>query len=59
MSQNELTKCFRESMGWMEREDLMRCIDADTTGAVRVSLGWATNFDDVYRFLDVADGLVS
>ena len=46
-------------MGWMEREDLMRCIDADTTGAVRVSLGWATNFADVYRFLDVANGLVS
>jgi len=43
----------------MEREDLMRCIDADTTGAVRVSLGWATNFADVYRFLDVANGLVS
>lgn len=59
VSQNELTRCFRESMGRMEREDLMRCIDADSTGAVRVSLGWATNFADVYRFLDFANGLVS
>ena len=59
VSQNELTRCFRESQGRMEREDLMRCIDAESTGAVRVSLGWASNFGDVHRFLAFAGALVS
>lgn len=32
-------------------EDFRRCIDTKSTGAVRVSLGLASNFRDIQRFL--------
>ena len=39
-------------------EDFRRCIDAKSTGAVRVSLGLATTFEDVYRFMQFVRGFV-
>jgi hypothetical protein len=35
-------------------DDYLRLIGMPTGGAVRVSLGLATNFADVYRFMDFA-----
>ncbi len=38
----------------MVYEDLRHCLDPKTAGAVRVSLGLASNFDDVYAFVEFA-----
>ncbi len=38
----------------MDRGDLMRCIDADSGGAVRISLGLASTFTDAYLFVEFA-----
>ena len=59
VEQAELDRCFREAKNRMQRDDLMRCINAESTGAVRVSLGWVSNFADVHRFLELARQLAS
>ena len=38
----------------MTFDDFRRCIDGKSTGAVRVSLGLASNFDDVRAFVSFA-----
>jgi selenocysteine lyase/cysteine desulfurase len=38
----------------MTYDDFRLCIDGKSTGAVRVSVGIVTNFEDVYRFLEFA-----
>lgn len=38
--------------------DFRLCIDGKSSGAVRVSVGLASNFADVYRFLEFARGFV-
>jgi len=35
----------------MSFDDFRRCIDNKSTGAVRVSLGIASNFTDAYTFV--------
>jgi hypothetical protein len=40
------------------RDDLGRCLDGHTLGAVRVSLGLASNLADVERFLAFASTLL-
>jgi len=35
--------------------DFQRCIDPKASGAVRVSLGMASNFNDVQAFIDFAE----
>ncbi len=57
ISAEELTSCFirRERL---TLDDFRRCIDAKSTGAVRVSLGLASNFADVYRFVEFARGFI-
>jgi len=57
LSKGELVTCFRRAGGHMTLEDFRRCIDDKSTGAVRVSLGWASNFDDVEAFLAFARDL--
>jgi selenocysteine lyase/cysteine desulfurase len=50
---SDMRECFIHE----ERSSFERCIVAmkgKTAGAVRVSLGIATNFEDVYRFLQFA-----
>ncbi len=54
LSEDELTRCFRGSEDRMDRDDLMRCIDAEAGGAVRVSVGLASNFADTHRFVTFA-----
>ena len=38
----------------MTFEEFLQKLDGETPGAVRVSLGVASNFQDVYRFLQFA-----
>lgn len=54
LSERELTRCFSEAGDRMDRNDLMRCIDAESSGAVRISFGLASTFGDAYRFLEFA-----
>ena len=60
LSAGELATCFRQ-YSHQDRftvDDFRLCIDDKSTGAVRVSLGLASNFADVYRFIQFAGGLV-
>ena len=50
ISAEELTSCFI-AHDRMTIDEFRRCIDDKSTGAVRVSLGLASNFADVYRFM--------
>jgi len=54
LSRDEIVACFRSAGNHMEYEDFRRCIDGKSTGAVRVSVGIATNFADVHTFLEFA-----
>jgi len=57
LSQGELFRCMREvgdSVAHITYDDFRRCIDDKSTGAVRVSLGWASTFADVEAFLAFA-----
>ena len=54
ISADELTACFVSSKERLSRDDFRRCIDAKSTGAVRVSMGLVSNFSDAFRFLDFA-----
>ncbi len=49
ISAEELTSCF-VTHSRMTFQEFRRCIDDKSTGAVRVSLGLATTFADVWRF---------
>jgi molybdenum cofactor sulfurtransferase len=60
ISGGELSACFRQP-GHEARltvDDLRVCIDNKSTGAVRMSLGLASNLADVEKFLDFARGLL-
>lgn len=50
ISAEELTTCFVQSTQRFTVDDFRRCIDTKSTGAVRVSVGLASTFADVYRF---------
>jgi selenocysteine lyase/cysteine desulfurase len=54
LSRAEMLACFTQSPQRLTMEDFRRCLDGKSTGAVRVSLGVATNFADVYRFVEFA-----
>ena len=51
ISAKELESCFVRSKERLTFDDFRRCIDDKSTGAVRVSVGLATTFEDVYRFV--------
>jgi selenocysteine lyase/cysteine desulfurase len=51
ISTDELTACFVSSKERLSRDDFRRCMDAKSTGAVRVSMGLVTDFSDAFRFL--------
>jgi selenocysteine lyase/cysteine desulfurase len=57
ISAEELTACF-VTHDRMTIDEFRRCIDDKSTGAVRVSVGLATTFADVYRFAQFARGFV-
>ena len=56
----ELSSCFRrpEHETHFTVEDFRLCIDGKSTGAVRVSLGLASNFADVEAFVELARAFV-
>jgi molybdenum cofactor sulfurtransferase len=54
LSAGEITQCFARSRDRMSYNEFRRCIDDKSSGAVRVSLGLASNYADVAAFLDFA-----
>jgi selenocysteine lyase/cysteine desulfurase len=54
LSKSEIVGCFNqpqvEQTSRFTIDDFRLCVDGKNTGAVRVSLGIASNFEDVYRF---------
>ena len=58
LSERELTRCFSIAGDRMDRGDLMRCINAESDGAVRISFGLASNFADAHRFLGFVRGFL-
>ncbi len=58
LSRDELIACFRDAGDHLAYEEFRRCIDGKSSGAVRVSLGLASTFGDVYRFVEFARGFL-
>lgn len=62
LSAEQLNSCFnRPDVRGASRftlADLRMCIDAQSTGAVRVSFGIASNFHDAWRFVEFARSLL-
>jgi selenocysteine lyase/cysteine desulfurase len=61
ISRIELAGCFT-SPGHTQRlslDDFRLCIDGKSSGAVRVSTGLVSNFEDVQGFLQFAEGLLT
>lgn len=61
ISRVELDVCFTRP-GHEDRlsiDDFRLCIDGKSSGAVRISVGMVTNFNDVQAFLSFARGLLS
>jgi selenocysteine lyase/cysteine desulfurase len=58
LSQTELIACFTQSPQRLTFDDFRLCIDGKSSGAVRVSVGLVSNFADVYRFVQFAQGFV-
>lgn len=56
-SADDLTTCFKDKAD-LTFERFLQIIDGKTTGALRASLGLATNFADVYTFAWFARGFV-
>ncbi len=62
LSKTELIGCFKNTseakVPRFTPEDFRLCVDGKSTGAVRVSVGLASNFRDVYRFVEFARGFI-
>ena len=54
LSRDQLVSCFDRSPDALSYEDFRECVHAEGTGAVRVSVGLATNFADISAFIDFA-----
>jgi molybdenum cofactor sulfurtransferase len=54
LSAGEISQCFARSHDRMTYNEFRRCIDNKSSGAVRVSLGLASNYADVAAFLEFA-----
>jgi len=58
LSKTEIIGCFNQP--WVQQtsrftpDDLRLCVDGKSTGAVRVSFGIASNFEDAWRFAQFA-----
>lgn len=51
LARGDITACLDRSPGRMTYDDFRHCIDPKAAGAVRVSLGLASNFHDAWRFV--------
>lgn len=52
LTQDELVSCFAQPNPRLTIDDLRVCVDGKNSGAVRVSLGVASNFQDIYAFVE-------
>ncbi len=59
ISAQELTACFGPAKERLTIDEFRRCIDAKSSGGVRISVGLATTFEDVYRFVQFAAGFIA
>jgi selenocysteine lyase/cysteine desulfurase len=59
ISPDEMSSCFVRFSDRITYDDFRRCIDGKSTGAVRVSLGLASNFADVKTFVEFARTLLA
>jgi selenocysteine lyase/cysteine desulfurase len=59
ISPDDMKSCFARSPERMTYEDFRRCVDGKSSGAVRASLGIASNFADVQAFVDFARSFVT
>lgn len=59
ISKSELTACFRSSPERMSYDDFRNCVQGKGSGAVRVSLGIASNFADAEAFVELAKSFVA
>jgi selenocysteine lyase/cysteine desulfurase len=57
LSADELTSCFAIKTNF-EYQDFRTCLAEKSTGAVRVSLGLVSNFEDVYKMVKLAESFV-
>ena len=57
LSADELTSCFAIKTNF-EYQDFRSCLAEKSTGAVRVSLGLVSNFEDVYQMVKLAESFV-
>ena len=60
ISRVELAACFSKPTHEqrLSYDDFRLCIDGKASGAVRISVGLVSNFDDVQAFLKFARGLL-
>ncbi len=58
LSGQEISDCFTQSGFRMTFADFRHCVNDKSIGAVRVSVGLASNFADVHAFLEFARDLV-
>jgi selenocysteine lyase/cysteine desulfurase len=54
----ELESCFAQPIDHLTLDDFRVCIDGKRSGAVRISLGLASNFADVFNFIQFVKDLV-
>lgn len=59
LAKPELDACFSRCRERMSYEEFRHCVDAESTGAVRVSFGLASDFADAAAFLDFAHGFLA
>jgi molybdenum cofactor sulfurtransferase len=52
LSKDEMIRCLHNPGSRMSLEEFWQCIDGKSTGAVRLSLGIVSNYNDVQRALD-------
>lgn len=57
LSADELTSCFAIKTNF-EYQDFRSCLAEKSTGAVRVSLGLVSNFNDVYQMVRLAESFI-
>ncbi len=57
LSADELTSCFAIKTNF-EYQDFRSCLAEKSTGAVRVSMGLVSNFEDVYQMVKLAESFL-
>ncbi len=56
-TQDEMVACFRDKDS-VSFEQFLQVIDGKTTGALRASIGLASTFADVYKYMQFAESFV-